>query len=331
MAHRQYTDYGRRYSNARTCHLFTRRRIVAAASAAFVAGCSRPGAAVSQESSAASGTPLATRAIPASGETLPVVGLGTYQAFDVAPPGEAWDQAREGLRAFAARGGKVVDSSATYGRAEESVGALAESLGVRPNLFLATKVQIRGREAGIAQMEASFRKLRTDRIDLMQVHNLIDLDVHMATLRAWKESGRIRYLGATHYHEGAYDALEAAMRSHRFDAIQINASVAERGAEARILPLARDLGMAVVINRPFAGGDVFSRVRQLPLPGWAAEIGCESWAQILLKYVLANPAVTCAIPGTRNPRHILDNLGAAIGPLPDAAQRARIVQAVEAA
>ncbi|WP_257818565.1 aldo/keto reductase [Phenylobacterium sp. J367] len=180
-------------------------------------------------------------------------------------------------------------------------------------------------------MEASFAKMRTQVMDLMQVHNLIDLDTHLATLADWKASGRVRYVGATHYTESAYPALEAAMRRHTLDFIQINASVAERGAEQRILPLAQERGMAVIVNRPFAGGDVFSRVRRLPLPGWAAELGCTSWAQILLKYVIAHPAVTCAIPGTRNPRHIVDNLGAARGPLPDAAQRARIVEAVRAA
>jgi diketogulonate reductase-like aldo/keto reductase len=310
---------------------FTRRRMIAAGSAAALAGCSPPGAAVSQETQMSDSRPLATRTIPSTGEALPMVGLGTYVAFDIAASGADWDEAREGLRAFVGRGGRVVDSSPMYGRAEDRIGTLSEELKARASLFLATKVWTRGREAGIAQMEASFAKLRAEKVDLMQVHNLLDLDVHMATLRAWKEQGRIRYLGVTHYHEGAYDALEAAMRRYPLDFIQINASVAEREAETRVLPLARERGMGVLINRPFAGGDVFSRVRRQPLPVWAGELGCTSWAQILLKYVLANPAVTCAIPGTRNPRHILDNLGAATEPLPDAAQRARIVQAVEAA
>jgi aryl-alcohol dehydrogenase-like predicted oxidoreductase len=180
-------------------------------------------------------------------------------------------------------------------------------------------------------MEASLRKLGADAIDLMQVHNLLDLDVHMPTLRAWKDAGRLRYLGLTHYHEGAYGALEAAMRANPVDAIQINLSVIEREAEARILPLAAELGMAVIVNRPFAGGDLSRRLRRLPVPGWGQEIGATSWGQLLLKYVLANPGVTCAIPGTRNPQHVRDNLLAAAGPLPEAAQRARIVAAVEAA
>jgi diketogulonate reductase-like aldo/keto reductase len=308
-----------------------RRRMIAAASAAALAGCSRPVPAVSQETTMSANGPLGTRNIPSTGEALPMVGLGTYVAFDIAQSGADSDEARQGLQAFVQGGGRVVDSSPMYGRAEDSIGVLSESLAARPSLFLATKVWTRGREAGMAQMEASFRKLRAEKIDLMQVHNLLDLDTHMATLADWKAQGRIRYLGVTHYHAGAYDALEAAMRRYPLDFIQINASVAEREAEAHLLPLAAGRGVAVLINRPFAGGDVFSRVRRLPLPPWAAELGCSSWAQILLKYVLGHPAVTCAIPGSRNPRHILDNLGAARGPLPDAAQRARIVQAVEAA
>ncbi|WP_334163983.1 aldo/keto reductase [Phenylobacterium sp.] len=306
-----------------------RREVLVAGLA--LAGCSPDAAPAQPQGTAMPPTgPLLTRKIPATGEALPAVGLGTWQAFDIGR-GDDWDQAREGVSAFVEGGGKVVDSSPMYGRAEAAVGEIAAELGVRPKLFLATKVWTTGRDAGIAQMEASFAKLRTETIDLMQVHNLLDLDTHMATLRDWKAAGRLRYIGATHYTESAYPALEAAMRRHPFDVIQINASVAERGAEARILPLAQELGMGVIVNRPFAGGDLFARVRRLPLPAWAGELGCTSWAQILLKYVLAHPAVTCAIPGTRNPRHIADNLGAATGPLPDAAQRARILEAVRAA
>jgi aryl-alcohol dehydrogenase-like predicted oxidoreductase len=295
----------------------------------MLAGCT-PEPVLSEAPMTAAG-PLLTRKIPATGEAVPTVGLGTWQAFDIGRSGADYQQAREGMKAFADGGGRVVDSSPMYGRAEERIGDLAAELGVRPKLFLATKVWTRGREAGIAQMQDSLRKMRAEVIDLMQVHNLLDLDVHLATLKDWKAAGRVRLVGVTHYHEGAYDALEAAMRRHPLDAIQINASVVERESEARILPLAAERAMAVIVNRPFAGGDVFARVRRLPLPDWAAEIGAASWAQVLLKYVLANPAVTCAIPGTRNPRHIADNLGAARGPLPDAAMRRRIVQAVEAA
>lgn len=313
---------------------WSRRQIIAAAAA--LAGCSRePAAAAPEEPKMPAApfrrTPLLTRAIPNTDERLPVVGLGTWQAFDIAPGGPEWDQAREALRVFSAAGGRVVDSSPMYGRAEAAVGALSAELGLRSGLFLATKVWTRGREAGLRQMEDSRRLLQAETIDLMQVHNLLDLETHLATLRDWKAAGRIRYLGVTHYHEGAYDALEAAMTRHRLDFIQINASVAERESEARILPLAQERGMGVIVNRPFAGGDLFARVRRLPLPGWAAEIGASSWAQVMLKYVLSNPAVTCAIPGTRNPRHVLDNLGAATEPLPDEAQRRRIVEAISAA
>jgi len=304
-----------------------RREVLAGA--ALLAGCAREPA-EAQEPKMPTG-PLITRKIPASGEALPVVGLGTWQAFDIGPGGGDWSQARDALKAYAAAGGKVVDSSPMYGRAEAAVGALAAELSLRPQLFLATKVWTRGRAAGEAQMAESARLLRAPVIDLMQVHNLLDLEAHLPTLRAMKDAGRIRYLGVTHYTEGAYDDLEAVMRRHPLDFIQINASVAERESEARILPLAAERGMAVLINRPFAGGNLFSRVRRLPLPAWAAEIGAESWGQILLKYVLAHPAVTCAIPGTRNPRHVLDNLGAATGALPDAAQRKRILDAVAAA
>lgn len=306
---------------------WTRRAIVASLP---LAGCARTPAGA-QEPAKMDTTPLATRKIPSSGETLPIVGLGTWQAFDIAPGSEDWAQGREALRVFAERGGKVVDSSPMYGRAEAAIGALSADLGIRPKLFLASKVWTQGRGAGERQIADSHRLMQAPTLDLMQVHNLLDLDTHLATLAAAKAAGRIRYVGVTHYTEGAYDALEAAMRRHALDFIQINASVAERESEDRILPLAADRGMAVLINRPFAGGDLFGRVRRRPLPAWAGEIGAVSWAQVLLKYVLSNPAVTCAIPGTRNPRYVLDNLDAATGPLPDAAQRKRIVEAVAAA
>jgi diketogulonate reductase-like aldo/keto reductase len=305
----------------------TRRAMMAGVAA--LAGCTRRAA--EAEEPVVTDEPLITREIPASGEALPIVGLGTWQAFDIGPDDAEWGEAREALKAFSEGGGKVVDSSPMYGRAEAAIGALAGELSLRPRLFLATKVWTRGREAGIAQMEASRRKFGADVIDLMQVHNLVDLETHMPTLRDWKDAGRIRYLGVTHYDESGYDALEAAMRRHRLDFIQINASAGERASERRILPLAAERGMAVLVNRPFAGGDLFARLRRRLLPAWAGEIGAASWAQVLLKYVLANPAVTCAIPGTRNPRHVRDNLAAGRGPLPDAAQRRRIAEAVATA
>jgi diketogulonate reductase-like aldo/keto reductase len=300
---------------------------VAASAAGF--GCSPSGAA--QGSGAVPSKPLLKRVIPSSGEEVPIVGLGTYQAFDVAPGSEDWAQAREGLSAFAAHGGRLVDSSPMYGQAEAAIGALSDELGIKDKLFVATKVWTSGRDAGIAQMRASMAKLRRDRIDLMQVHNLIDVETHLATLADWKAQGTVRLVGVTHYDRSAYGALERVMNAHRLDAVQINYSAAETDAERRILPLARERGMAVIVNRPFAGGELFRRLRAKPLPAWAAEIDCASWGQVMLKYVLSHLAVTCAIPGTRNPRHVLDNLGAGSGPMPDETIRARIAAEVASA
>jgi diketogulonate reductase-like aldo/keto reductase len=216
-----------------------------------------------------------------------------------------------------------------YGRAEGVVGDLAGELGITHSLFLATKVWTTGRDAGIRQMQRSFRLLRTDRIDLMQVHNLLDLDMHERTLREWKASGKIRYLGITHYNEGAYGEVEQLLRTGDYDFLQINYSIRERTAEDTILPLAAARGVAVIVNRPFAQGDLFSRVRDTPLPGWAAQFDCTSWAQFFLKYILAHPAVTCVIPATSKPKHLVDNMGAGTGRLPDEATRQRMVQLVE--
>jgi diketogulonate reductase-like aldo/keto reductase len=211
-----------------------------------------------------------------------------------------------------------------YGAAEEAVGTLAAERGLAGRFFVATKVWTQGREAGIRQMEASFAKLRVARLDLMQVHNLVDADAHLATLAAWQKDGRVRYLGVTHYHAGAYAGLEAALARHRPEFVQFNYSLAERDAEKRMLAVAQDAGVAVVVNRPFAEGAMFARVKGKPLPAWAAEIDCASWAQVFLKYILGHPAATCVIPGTRNPKHVADNLGAARGRLPDAALRRRM-------
>jgi diketogulonate reductase-like aldo/keto reductase len=274
-------------------------------------------------------TPFLTRAIPKSGMLLPAVGLGTYRTFDVGESTADRASLAEVLRLFVQAGGKVVDSSPMYGRAEGVVGDLATELGITKSLFLATKVWTTGRESGIRQMEEAFRLLRTDRIDLMQVHNLLDLDTHLRTLRAWKASGRIRYVGITHYHEGAYAELEQLLRSGDFDFVQLNYSIRERVAEETILPLAAKRGVAVIVNRPFAQGDLFSRVRDTPLPSWAADFDCATWAQFFLKYVLANPAVTCVIPATSKPKHLVDNMAAGIGRLPDEAMRRRMVQLVE--
>lgn len=273
--------------------------------------------------------PLRKRTIPSSGERLPAVGLGTYRTFDVGASAADRAPLAEVLRRFVQAGGTVVDSSPMYGRAEGVVGDLGAELGITQSLFLATKVWTTGRDAGIRQMENSFRLLRTSRIDLMQVHNLLDLATHVRTLREWKASGKIRYLGITHYHAGAYGKLEQLLRRGDYDFVQLNYSIRERTAEETILPLAAERGVAVIANRPFAQGDLFARVRDLPLPPWVAEFDCASWAQLFLKYVLAHPAVTCVIPATGKPQHLVDNMGAGTGGLPDAATRRRMVDLVE--
>lgn len=269
--------------------------------------------------------PLLTRPITATGEQLPVVGLGTWQVFDVAAGSGEFAAARETLKVFAAGGGKAVDSSPMYGRSETVLGDLMAEANARTNLFVATKVWTRGRAEGLEQMRDSMRKLRIDKLDLMQVHNLIDTEAHLATLAGWRKEGRVRLLGLTHYHAGAHRDLEAAMARHRVDVVQVNYSLAEPEADRRLLAACRDRGVAVIVNRPFAEGALFSRVRGKSLPDWVeAELGVTGWAQFFLKWILGHAAVTCAIPGTRNPRHVADNLDAARGVLPDAAQRERM-------
>jgi aryl-alcohol dehydrogenase-like predicted oxidoreductase len=264
------------------------------------------------------------RRLPADGEMLPAVGLGTWQAFDVGQATAERDPLREVLRRFAALGGRVVDSSPMYGQAEAVVGDLAAELGLHGSLFVATKVWTQGREAGVAQMERSLKRLRAGRLDLMQIHNLVDWPTHLKTLRDWKASGRVRYVGITHYTGSAYGDLERIMRGEPLDFVQLNYSLGEREAEARLLPLAHDRGLAVLVNRPYAEGMLFRRVRGRSLPAWAAELECRSWAQFFLKWILAHPAVTCAIPGTGKPEHLVENMGAGTGPLPDPATRARM-------
>jgi diketogulonate reductase-like aldo/keto reductase len=271
--------------------------------------------------------PLLTRPIPSTGELLPVVGLGTWQAFDVGPDAAERAPLEEVLSAFVALGGTLVDSSPMYGRAEGVVGDLAKKLNVRQKLFLATKVWTSGRIVGHQQLEESARLLRTDAIDLVQIHNLLDAATHIQTLRKWKEEGRARYIGITHYTAGAYDAVARWLQKEPLDFLQINYSVAEREAEERLLPLAQERGVAVIANRPFATGDLLRRLRGQVLPVWAKEIDCDSWSQVLLKFVLAHPAITCAIPATSKVAHLRDNMKAAHGRLPDEQLRARIVAA----
>jgi len=268
-----------------------------------------------------------TRPIPASGEGLPVIGLGTWQTFDVGNDAAARAPLREVLKLL---DHNVVDSSPMYGSSESVAGDLIAELGIRKRLFVATKVWTSGRAEGVRQMEISFRRLRVDRMDLMQVHNLVDAATHTQTLKAWKAQGRVRYLGITHYTSSAYPEVERWLRTGDYDFLQINYSLAEREAEKRILEMAREHRVAVIVNRPFAGSSLFRRVRGKPLPPWAsAELGVESWAQFFLKWIVGHPAVTCAIPGTAKPEHMRDNLAVGVGRLPDAALRERMAQYVD--
>jgi diketogulonate reductase-like aldo/keto reductase len=271
---------------------------------------------------------LLQRAIPSSGEMLPVIGLGTWQAFDVGPGAAERQPLEEVLALFVKLGGRVVDTSPMYGRAEQVIGDIAAKLNLHRSLFLATKVWTTGKEQGIASMEKSLAKLQTRRIDLMQVHNLVDARTHLATLRDWKEQDRTRYLGITHYSSSAYSEVAKLLRSEKLDFVQINYSLLEREAEKEILPLAQERGIAVIVNRPFGGGDLFARVRQKPLPEWASEFDCHSWAQFLLKWIIAHPAVACAIPATNKVRHLEDNMQGGCGRLPDAKLRQRMIDTV---
>jgi aryl-alcohol dehydrogenase-like predicted oxidoreductase len=268
------------------------------------------------------------RAIPSSGEKLPVVGLGTWQKFDVDLTSDTRRQLGDVLSLFVKLGGRVIDTSPMYGRAEDVIGDLTAALGIRDKLFLATKVWTQGKENGIRSMERSMVRLRAKQIDLMQVHNLVDVQTHLATLREWKQQGRIRYFGITHYESGGFAQMEKIMRSEKLDFVQINYSIMEREAEERILPLAQERGIAVIINRPFGGGDLFDRVRSKLLPEWSAEFDSKSWAQFFLKWILANPAVTCAIPATDKARHLEDNMQGGIGRLPDEKMRQRMVESL---
>lgn len=271
---------------------------------------------------------LVTRAIPSSGERVPVVGIGTNRyrtgsEADIAP-------LRETLKTFAAAGGKLIDTAPMYGSSEVVLGQLIAGLGIRKQLFLATKVYSSGRQAGIDEMNDSFKRLQTDRIDLIQVHNLSDTATQLATMREGKQAGRYRYVGVTTSRDAQYDEMEDVLRKEKLDFVQVDYSIDNRTAAERILPLALERGAAVLVNLPFGRARLFSAVRGKPLPAWAAEFDCTSWAQFFLKYVIGHPAVTVAIPGTRKPAHVVDNLGAARGRLPDQAMRRKMEQFFEA-
>ena len=271
---------------------------------------------------------IITKPIPRTGESLPVIGLGTWQTFDVGPAESARAPLRQVLREFVRLGGRVIDSSPMYGQSERVAGDLAAELTLHSQLFIATKVWTSGRAAGIGQMEESLRRLRTKRMDLMQIHNLVDWRSHLSTLRQWKKEGRIRYIGVTHYTASAYQQLAGVLDSEELDFVQLNYSIAEREAERLLLPLAADRRAAVLVNRPFAQAQLFSKVRGKPVPPWAQEIGCATWAQFFLKFVVSHPSVTCAIPATSKVQHLTDNMQAGMGQLPDAKMRERMARYV---
>jgi aryl-alcohol dehydrogenase-like predicted oxidoreductase len=267
---------------------------------------------------------LVERTIPSSGERLPVIGIGTARRYAAITTDAERAPLTAALRRFAELGGKVIDTAPSYGTAEAVVGDSVAELGVRDGLFLATKVGASGQTAGREQIEQSFRRLRTPVIDLIAVHNLRDTETQLRMLRELKRAGRIRYVGVTTSFARQYAELEQTMRREMLDVVQVDYALDHREAGARILPLAADRGMGVMVNLPFGRGRLFKAVRGRELPPWAAEIDCASWAQLFLKYVVSHPAVTCCIPGTSRIEHLLDNLGAARGRLPDSAMRRRM-------
>jgi diketogulonate reductase-like aldo/keto reductase len=277
---------------------------------------------------AASKPSMHTRIIPSSNEPLPVVGCGTWRTFDVGGDQKGRAELREVLAVLFDNGGSMIDSSPMYGTAEAVAGDLLTTMQARDRAFIATKVWTQGRNAGMEQMRRSMAFWHTERIDLMQIHNLVDWRTHLATLRAWKKDGAIRYLGITHYTTSAYGDLEAVMRAEPVDFVQINYALDDRTAEQRLLSLAADRGIAVIVNQPFGGGGLLRSMLAKPLPAWANDIGCTTWAQVLLKFVLANPAVTCVIPGTGKAAHMRDNVRAGVGSYPDAALRERMIALV---
>jgi diketogulonate reductase-like aldo/keto reductase len=269
------------------------------------------------------------KAIPSTGERIPVIGLGTSRTFDAAP-GAARAALVPVLQAFFDRGGALIDSSPMYGAAEEVVGELLRATR-HGDVFAATKVWTDGKQAGVEQMERSRSLWGVPRFDLMQIHNLRDWRTHLETLKEWKAKGSIRYIGITTSHGRMHDELEAALRQEPFDFVQLSYNLEDREVERRLLPVAAERGVAVLVNRPFQLGGLFEKVRGKPLPPWAKELDIASWGQFFLKFAVSHPAVTCAIPATTKVKHMEDNMGAGFGRLPDATARERMVRFVQAA
>ncbi|MEP0984779.1 aldo/keto reductase [Ekhidna sp.] len=268
------------------------------------------------------------RAIPSTGEKIGVVGLGTWQTFDVGNSSPEREPLKAVLKALVDGGGNVVDSSPMYGSSEKVVGDLSTELGLKKDLFYATKVWTSGKQSGIDQMNASMLKMKANPMDLMQIHNLQDWKTHIKTLYDWKERGLIRYIGITHYVNSAHDDLERIIKSENIDFVQVNYSINDRNAEKSLLPTAKDNGVAVLTNRPYSGGSLFRKTRGQQLPEWASEFECKSWGQFFLKYLLANDAVTCVIPGTSKEKHMIDNMGAGYGRLPDENHKKKMIELI---
>ena len=272
---------------------------------------------------------LISRKIPSSGEAIPILGMGTWITFNVGKSPALRNASLEVLKAFFEGGGGMIDSSPMYGSSEEVVGYCLSKLPPQKRLFSATKVWTVSKWMGERQMKASERLWNEDRFDLMQIHNLVDWESHMETLQAWKQSGRLRYTGITTSHGRRHEDFLAVAKGNGFDFAQFTYNIADREAETRLLPMAAERGMAVIINRPFQRGALIDRLKGKPLPSWAGEIGVTTWPQFLLKFVISHPAVTCAIPATSKPEHMRENLEAGRGPLPDASLRKRMVGYVQ--
>jgi len=300
--------------------IYTRREVLALAAGAGVAATLPLGLA------RAATSPVLTRPIPRTGERLPVVGLGTAIVFDIGEDAAKRAERRAVLQTMIDGGGRLIDTAPSYGTAETVLGDLLSSMAARDRVFLATKVRVTGREDSIAEMQESLRRLRTGKVDLMQLHNVSDAKTDLRTLREWQQKGYSRYIGITHSQTGANDRLAEVMRREKPEFVQLNYSLAERSTEERLLPLAADTGTAVLVNLPFARGRLFSAVRGRTVPDWAREFDAASWGQFFLKYLLAHPAVTCVIPGTDKAEYMLDNLDAGRGRLPDAAMRRKMVE-----
>lgn len=271
---------------------------------------------------------VAKRKIPSTSELLPCVGVGTWQTFDVGSSTSERDPLRDVLTNLIKNNGSVIDSSPMYGASEKVVGELSQELKLNDKLFIATKVWTTGERDGINQMNNSFSLLKRKKIDLMQIHNLVDWQTHLKTLRKWKEEGKIRYIGLTHYTDSSHDTLISIIKNNPVDFVQVNYNLLDRHAEENLLPFAQEKNVAVLINRPFEEGALFSRIKGKPLPKWTSEFDCKSWAQLFLKFILSNPAVTCVIPGTSKVTHLLDNLQAGSGRLPNADHKNKMIELI---